>query len=206
MNTLQRGLQIGTMLLLVGATPPLPAQSGVKPPDAITAAYHGFITWKNSSTDADGTATETVIATVTKGKVDCAVDWVSPSHSAHTNGPGILEISLGLSGNASSKGKLYSFRVACPDAEYSDGIRKADLSRGMESFEQPGGEVVFDLQTQKWTLPDPLKGTLTDKFNAGGGSSMSTMTWFFCRGCTPPPPPPFPPPPPPPPPLLGGTR
>ena len=193
MNNRRSGLRIGTMLLLIGAAPPLLGQSGGNPLNAATnatAKYDGFITWKNFSTDADGDATETVIATVTKGKVDCAVDWVSPSHSAHTTGPGILDISLGLSGNASAPGKAYSFRVACPDAEYSDGIRKADLSRGMNSYEQPGGEVVVDPLTLKVTLPDPLKGTLTDSFN--GGSSRTTMTWFFCLACTPPPPPTLP--------------
>jgi len=203
MKNRRRG--IGIALLLAGAAPPLLGQGGVNPPDAITAAYDGFIVWKNSSTDADGTATETVIATVTKGRVDCAVDHVSPSHSAHTTGPGILEISLGLSPQTPSTGKAYKFRVACPDAEYSDGIRAANLSRGMDSYEQPGGDFVLDPVTRKAILPDPLKGTFTDRFNAGGGSSTSTMTWFFCRGCTPPPPPPFPPPPPPPPPF-GGTQ
>ena len=192
MNNGQRGARIGTALLLIGGAPPLLGQSGGNPLGVATnatAKYDGFITWKNSSTDADGTTIEFVIATVTKGKVDCVVDWVSPSHSAHTNGPGILDISLGLSADPLLHGrsKSYSFRVACPDAEYSDGIRKANLSRGMNSYEQPGGEVVFDPLTRKVILPDPLKGTLTDNFSAGGGTGRTTMMWFFCLACPPPP-------------------
>ena len=155
--------------------------------ESIHDRYSGYITWTNTSTDADGTVTEAVMAVVTAGKVSCDVAFSSPSHSAKTNGPGLISIIVGLRPD-SGAGQSYQIRVACPNAEYSNGVRPAKWSHQMDTFRQPGGDVRMDPQTRQQVYPEALRGTLTD----GDATGSSSMTWSFCRGCKAPPAPPPP--------------
>lgn len=179
-----RPVRIWAAVFAVASATPLVGQKRLDP---WTAEYSGFIVWENWSTDTDGTATETVKAIVVAGVVQCDVAYVSPGHSANAKGAGLLEIQLVLPPD-----NAYTFKVACPDAEYSDGIREARWSRSMDSERQPGGGRV-DTQTGKLILPGKLEGTWTQRF--GGGSSTSKLTWHLCTDteCKTPPTPPTPP-------------
>ena len=172
-----------SLFVLVVTTSPVVFQG-----ESIHHLYSGYITWTNTTTDADGTVTEAATAVVTGGVVNCDVAFSSPSHSAKTNGSGLISVVVGLRPDQGTTGQSYQIRVACPDAEYSNGIRPAKWSHQMDTYRQPGGDVRMDPQTGKQVYPDVLKGTLTD----GDANGSSSMTRSFCRGCKAPPAPPPP--------------
>lgn len=82
-------------------------------------------------------------------------------------------------------GKVYSFEVACPNAQYTP-VGEAKWSEAINSYDQPGGEVGLDPKTLQPVLPDTLRGFFSDINDDGtGGMSGVTMAWLLCRGCTP---------------------
>jgi hypothetical protein len=147
--------------------------------DGATPNYSGIISWVNQ----EGDGTESVSAYVSAGRVQCKGSYHSPDGTNGIDGPGLLEIYLGL-----EDGK-YTFRVACPNA-ISKPAREASWEHSWDSYKQPGGAVRLDERAGKAILPALLEGSWQEPYDDGGSIRM---TWQLCGGCKPPAPPSGPP-------------
>lgn len=187
-----------TGLLIIALARPLAAQNPLPPVlsrcqfDRISCEYSGVI----NVTNQEG-AKEVIAASVVRGVVQCIVVYTDENGTRRANGPGLIEISLGLTpdpddvlpAGANASSKLYTVRVACPSAASDGG--EASWSHSYDTYKRPGGEVGVDSRGQA-TLPSLLEGSYNAMYDGGSGSVQ--MSWRLCRNC-PPPPPPSPPPP-----------
>lgn len=141
--------------------------------DGARQFYSGAVSWTNQ----EGDSTESVNAYVTKGKVACKGTFRSPEGVVNINGPGLIEMSLGLPGGE------YSLRVACPDP--STPSQPADFRHSFDTYKQPGGKVEFDRQKQQAKMPRVVQGSYSEPYDDGGSIRMN---WKLCTsGCAPPP-------------------
>ena len=184
---------IGTVLLFAASTPALsaqiPSQSTPRSPcefDRIRCEYSGVI----KVTAGEGSSIEEITASVVRGIVQCHVRYTDEGRVRIATGPGLLEISLGLAVDtlddlppgATRNSKLYTVRVACPNAMY-DPPHEARWSHPYDTYKRAGGEVGSDARGQA-VPPALLEGSYND--------SGVAMSWRLCRNCPPPPPPPPP--------------
>lgn len=149
----------------------------------VAREYSGTIAW----TWDTGYATETAEVGVTQGEVHCQVTYRDPEGTRSVNGPGLIEISLGLAPDEDSPwrhDKMYTIRVACPNAA-SGSHPEANWSHSQDTYKQPGGAVSADPGTGRAIPPVQLKGSWDVPSEDGG--EHTSMTWHLCRtGCTPP--------------------
>ena len=186
---------IGTTLLLTGLARPLsaqlPAPRSACDFDKIRCEYSGVI----HVTNEEG-AKEVIAASVVNGIVQCIVRYTDEEGTRSAGGAGLIEITLGLSPDpddslpvgATRASKLYTVRLACPDAG-SNSPRGAAWSHSYDSYKRPGGEV--RLVNGQAVPPAVLEGSYNTPIDGGGNTQMS---WRLCRNCPPPPPPSLPPP------------
>ena len=186
-------------LLLAGLARPLAAQVPTLPAprspcdfDRIVCEYSGVI---NVTNVEDGT--EVIAASVTRGVVDSIVRYTDDQGTRGASGAGLIEIVLGLTpdpndslpAGATRNSKLYTVRLACPDATYSS-PRQAAWSHSYDSYKRAGGDVGLDSRGQALP-PALLHGSYTAAYESGTGTVQ--MSWRLCRNCAPPPPPSLPP-------------
>lgn len=99
-----------------------------------------------------------------------------PGGVTNIDGPGLLEMSLGL------PGRQYSLRVACPDATTPG--QPADFRHSFDTYKQPGGKVELDQKNQKAKMPRVVQGSYSEPYDGGGSIRMN---WKLCTsGCAPP--------------------
>ena len=186
-------------LLLAGLARPLAAQIPTLPAprspcdfDRIVCEYSGVI----NVTNVEG-GKEVIAASVVRGVVQCIVRYTDEEGTRSASGVGLIEIALGLTPDpddslppgATRNSKLYTLRVACPNAMY-DAPREAAWSHSYETYKRAGGEVGLDSRGQ--ALPPPLlQGSYNAAYESGTGTVQ--MSWRLCRNCPPPPPPSLPP-------------
>ena len=185
---------IETVLLLAASAPALSAQIPKQPTprspcdfDRILCEYSGVI----NVTAEEGSSKEVIAASVVRGIVQCLVRYTDENGTKTANGPGLLEISLGLAVDtlddipvgATRNSKLYTVRVACPNAAYGP-PHEARWSHPYDTYKRAGGEVGIDARGQA-IPPALLEGSYND--------SGVTMSWRLCRNCAAPPPPSIPP-------------
>ena len=194
-ETMRAGL-LGAAVLLAGLGRPLAAQiPAPRSPcefDRIMCEYNGVI----NVTNEEG-AKEVIAASVVRGVVHCIVRYTDEEGTRSANGPGLIEIALGLAPDpddslptgATSTSKLYTVRLACPDAAYAS-PRAAAWSHSYETYKRAGGEVGLDSRGQA-VPPDLLTGSYNVAYESGTGTVR--MSWRLCRNCPPPPPPTIPP-------------
>ena len=189
-----RRRSIAAILLVAGFTRPLAAQIPKLPApqspcdfDRIRCEYSGVIT----VTAEEGSSKEVIAASVVRGIVQCLVRYTDEDGTKTASGPGLLEISLGfvpdpsddLPVGATRNSKLYTVRVACPNAMY-DPPHEARWSHPYDTYKRAGGEVGLDARGQA-ILPVLLEGSYND--------SGLRMSWRLCHNCAAPPPPSLPP-------------
>src|SRR4030095_5284660 len=174
-------------------TPTLPAPRSPCAFDRIVCEYGGVINVTNLE---DGK--EVIAASVVRGVVQCIVRYTDDQGTRSASGAGLIEIALGpppnpddsLPPGATRNSKLYTVRVACPNAMY-DAPREAAWSHSYDSYKRAGGEVGQDARGQ--AVPPPLlQGSYNAAYESGTGTVQ--MSWRLCRNCPPPPPPSLPPP------------
>ena len=183
-----------TVLILAALAPALSAQIPTLPTprspcefDRIRCEYSGVI----NVTAEEGSSKEVIAASVVRGIVQCLVRYTDEDGTKTASGPGLLEISLGLAVDtlddlpvgATRNSKLYTVRVACPNAMY-DPPHEARWSHPYDTYKRAGGEVGADARGQA-ILPVLLEGSYND--------SGLRMSWRLCRNCPAPPPPALPP-------------
>ena len=185
-------LLAGLAHALAAQIPNLPAPRSACAFDRITCEYSGVINVTNLE---DGK--EVIAASVVRGVVDCIVRYTDDQGTRSASGAGLIEITLGLSPDpddslppgATRNSKLYTVRVACPNATY-DAPRAAAWSHSYETYKRAGGEVGQDARGQ--AIPPPLlQGSYNAAYESGTGTVQ--MSWRLCRNCPPPPPPSLPP-------------
>ena len=186
---------IGTILLLAASVPSISAQVPVpRSPcdfDRIMCEYSGVI----NVTNEEGSGKEVIAASVVRGVVQCSVRYTDEEGTKSANGAGLIEITLGLAtdpedvlpAGATRDSKLYTIRLACPNAMY-ESPREAAWSHSHDSYKRPGGEV--RLERGQAIPPALLEGSYNTPIEGGGRTQMS---WHLCRNCAPPPPPSLPP-------------
>src|SRR5687767_204893 len=118
---------IGTALLLAASThavsaqiPKLPTPKSACDFDRIRCEYSGVI----NVTAEEGSSKEVIAASVVRGVVHCIVRYTDEDGTRNASGPGLIEISLGLVPDpaddlpvgATANSKLYTVRIACPNA------------------------------------------------------------------------------------------
>ena len=197
--TTMRLRTIAIVLLLAASAPALSAQTPTLPAprspcefDKIRCEYSGVI----NVTAEEGSSKEVIAASVVRGIVQCLVRYTDEDGTKTASGPGLLEISLGLSVDplddlpvgATRNSKLYTVRVACTNAAYTP-PHEARWSHPYDTYKRVGGEVGLDARGQT-ILPAVLEGSYND--------SGLRMSWRLCRNCAAPPPPSLPPASPPP--------
>lgn len=190
---------IRTALLLAGFARPLAAQIPKLPAprspcdfDRIVCEYSGVINVTNQED-----AQEVIAASVTRGVVQCLVRYTDDQGTRTASGAGRIEITLGLDPDpddtlptgATRNSKLYTLRVACPDATYGS-ARPAEWSHSYDSYKRVGGDVGMDSRGQA-VPPALLQGSYRTAYESGTGTLQ--MSWRLCRNCAPPPPPSLPP-------------
>ena len=191
--TTMRLRTLATILLLAASAPALSAQIPQVPTprspcdfDRIRCEYSGVI----NVTAEEGSSKEVIAASVVRGIVQCLVRYTDEEGTKTASGPGLLEISLGLGVDtlddlpvgATRDSKLYTVRVACPNAAYTP-PHEARWSHPYDTYKRVGGEVGLDVRGQA-ILPVLLEGSYND--------SGLRMSWRLCRNCPPPPPPSLP--------------
>ena len=192
-------LLLRTAPLLAGLASPLAAQIPKLPAprspcdfDKIVCEYSGVINVKN----VEG-GEEVIAASVTRGVVQCMVRYTDDQGTRSASGAGLIEISLGLDpdpddslpAGATRNSKLYTVRVACPNATYG-APREAAWSHSYDSYKRAGGDVGQDSRGQALP-PAMLQGSYNTAYESGTGTVQ--MSWRLCRNCAPPPPPSLPP-------------
>lgn len=158
--------------------------------DLIRCEYSGVI----KITNVEG-GKEVIAASVIRGVVQCIVRYTDERGTRSASGAGLIEISLGIAPDpaddlpvgATRDSKLYTVRLACPNAMY-DGPREAAWSHSYDTYKRPAGEV--RLIGGQAIPPAVLEGSYNTPIDGGGNIQMS---WRLCRNCPPPPPPSIPP-------------
>lgn len=193
--TIMRIRWIGAILLLAASSPRLSAHIPKLPVprsacvfDRITCEYSGVI----NVTNEEG-GKEVIAASVVGGVVQCIVRYTDEEGTRSASGPGLIEITLGLVPDpadslpvgAQRNSRLYTVRLACPNAMY-DSPREAAWSHSYDSYKRPGGEVGRDSRGEA-VPPDRLEGSYNTSYESGTGRVQ--MSWRLCRNCAPPPPP-----------------
>lgn len=185
---------IATILLLATSAhalrAQLPAARSACDFDRIKCEYSGVI----NITNVEG-GKEVIAASVIRGVVQCIVRYTDERGMRSASGAGLIEITLGLSTDpdddlpvgATRDSKLYTVRLACPNAMY-DAPREAAWSHSYDTYKRAGGEV--RLTGGQAVPPALLEGSYNTPIDGGGSTQMS---WRLCRNCPPPPPPSIPP-------------
>jgi hypothetical protein len=146
----------------------------------LISQYVGNLGWTHTSGDSHYSAT----ATLRNGRLQCNVTARSSEGTFATNGPGLIEITLGLDpdedDSTSGPGdKMYIIRAACPHPRSST-PNVASWSDEYSTYKQkPGG---FDVTVSASGMlvrkvPEQFKG----HWEATDAEETRTMTWGLCH-------------------------